>query len=62
MKMIFELGKLMYRQNRFKTSIQVFTDLIEQGAKYEDHYFTIFSQGYILRSKLRLGSFDEKAF
>ena len=58
--MIFEIGKLMYQQNRFKTCCEVFGDLINKGTTFDEHYFTVFAQGYILRSKLRMGSFDLK--
>ena len=55
--MLFEIGKILFKQNNFKEAIKVFEALIENGKKYEEDYFHILSHGFLARAKLRLGIF-----
>lgn len=61
-KISFEIGKLMYQQNRFKTSKLILGKLIEECKEFNEHYYSIFAQGFILRCELRLGKFEPIKF
>ena len=57
MKLLFEIGKLLFRQNNFKESIKVFESIVEAGKKFDEDYFVLLSFGFMARAKLRLGTF-----
>lgn len=56
------MGKLMYQQNNFKACRNILDQFVEQCKEYSEHYYSIFAQGYLLRSELRLGKFNLPKF
>ena len=55
LKMNFEIGKLMYQQSRFDSSIAIFNQFIKEAQIYEEEYYKIYAKGYRLRCMLKLG-------
>lgn len=61
-KLIFEIGRLLYRQNNFKECTKIFEIAMSTCKKYQEEYFLLHSQSYIARAKLRLGYFEPQEF
>jgi hypothetical protein len=61
-KMLFEIGRLLFWQNNFRESIRVFEMLIDTCKKHEEEYFQLLSLGFVARAKLRLGTFHPEEF
>lgn len=61
-KMLYEIGKILFKQNNFREATKLFETIIEYSHKYEEEYFRLLSRGYICRARLRLGSFQPQEF
>ena len=55
LKMQYEMGKLMYQQNKFEPAIAIFSELIHECSKCQEDFFRIYGQGYMQRALARMG-------
>lgn len=62
LKLEFELGRLLYRQNRLKEAITIFTQLRLEAEIFQERYLFLMSEGYILRCRLKLGLYNPEQF
>lgn len=54
-KLTFELGCLLYRQNNFIVSLKIFEEMLKNCQKYGEVYYQLFGLSYVERCKIRLG-------
>jgi hypothetical protein len=59
LKLTYELGCLLYRQNNFTSASKIFSELSKNAAAYNESYYKIFGEAFIERCKLRLGEINK---